>query len=113
MAEEIINTILDVLLNKYKDCNYKLNKKPNIMENYSDLEWLDIETEKPTEEEIEEEIKRLDSEWNTLQYQRIRARQFPEIKDQLDMQYWDQVNGTTTWKDALAKVKADNPKGDE
>jgi hypothetical protein len=27
------------------------------------------------------------------------------------MQYWDNVNGTTTWKDAIAKVKADNPKG--
>jgi len=26
------------------------------------------------------------------------------------MQYHDEVNGTTTWKDAIAKVKADNPK---
>jgi len=26
------------------------------------------------------------------------------------MQYWDNVNGTTTWEDAIAKVKADNPK---
>jgi len=26
------------------------------------------------------------------------------------MQYWDSVNGTTTWKDAVAKVKSDNPK---
>jgi hypothetical protein len=32
------------------------------------------------------------------------------IQDQLDMQYWDSVNGTTTWKDAVAKVKLDNPK---
>ena len=42
------------------------------------------------------------------QYQ--RDRQYPSIGDQLDMQYWDQVNGTSTWKDAIAKVKADNPK---
>jgi len=28
------------------------------------------------------------------------------------MQYWDSVNDTTTWADAIAKVKADNPKGD-
>jgi hypothetical protein len=33
------------------------------------------------------------------------------IGEQLDMQYWDSVNGTTTWKDAVAKVKSDNPKG--
>jgi hypothetical protein len=26
------------------------------------------------------------------------------------MQYWDNVNGTTNWEDAIAKVKADNPK---
>ena len=28
----------------------------------------------------------------------------------LDMQYWDKVNGTTNWQDAIAKVKADTPK---
>jgi len=26
------------------------------------------------------------------------------------MQYWDKVNGTTNWEDAIAKVKSDNPK---
>jgi len=39
-----------------------------------------------------------------------RASQYPELKEQLDMQYKDLLNGTTTWKDAVAKVKADNPK---
>ena len=32
------------------------------------------------------------------------------MSQQLDMQYWDSVNGTTTWKDHVAKVKADYPK---
>ncbi len=39
-----------------------------------------------------------------------RDRVYPSIQEQLDMQYWDSVNGTTTWKDAVAKVKSDNPK---
>ena len=39
-----------------------------------------------------------------------RASQYPELKEQLDMQYKDLLNGTTTWKDAIAKVKTDNPK---
>jgi len=39
-----------------------------------------------------------------------RASQYPELKEQLDMQYKDLLNGTTTWKDAVAKVKSDNPK---
>ena len=48
------------------------------------------------------------AEYDANQYQ--RDRQYPSIGDQLDMQYHDQIDGTTTWKDAIAKVKADNPK---
>ena len=32
------------------------------------------------------------------------------IADQLDMMYWDQVNGTTTFRDHIAAVKAAHPK---
>ena len=39
-----------------------------------------------------------------------RVAAYPSIGDQLDMQYWDAVDGTTTWEDAIAKVKEDNPK---
>tara|TARA_Y100000004_G_C8875066_1_gene395008 strand:+ start:683 stop:931 length:249 start_codon:yes stop_codon:yes gene_type:complete len=44
------------------------------------------------------------------QYKFSREGAYPSIQEQLDMQYWDQVNGTTTWKDAIAKVKSDYPK---
>ena len=43
-------------------------------------------------------------------YSANRVSQYPSIQEQLDMQYWDSVNGTSTWKDAIAKVKSDNPK---
>ena len=42
--------------------------------------------------------------------QLARAASYPSLEEQMDMQYWDSVNGTTTWKDAIAKVKSDNPK---
>ena len=42
--------------------------------------------------------------------QLTRAAAYPSLQEQADMQYWDAVNGTTTWKDAIAKVKSDNPK---
>ena len=42
--------------------------------------------------------------------QLARAAAYPSLQEQQDMQYWDAVNGTTTWKDAIAKVKSDNPK---
>ena len=52
------------------------------------------------------------SKWEEQQYGYISARQeaYASIPDQLDQLYWDKVNGTTTWKDAIAKVKSDNPK---
>jgi hypothetical protein len=44
--------------------------------------------------------------------QQTRKISYPSINEQLDMLYWDSVNGTTTWKDAIAQVKADNPKSE-
>ena len=61
-------------------------------------------------EPTEEPYKTIHAEFAKNEYARNRADAYPSIGDQLDMQYWDQVNGTTTWKDAVAKVKADNPK---
>ena len=43
-------------------------------------------------------------------YSANRVSQYPSIEEQLDMQYWDSVNGTTKWKDTIAKIKSDNPK---
>lgn len=43
-------------------------------------------------------------------YAELRAEEYPPIQDQLDMQYWDKVNGTTTWSDKIAEVKLKYPK---
>lgn len=43
-------------------------------------------------------------------YKEARQLAYGSIAEQLDMQYWDAVNGTTTWKDHIAQVKSDNPK---
>ena len=52
------------------------------------------------------------SKWDTQQFGYVQARQeaYGSIGDQLDMQYKDLLNGTTTWKDHIATVKSDNPK---
>ena len=52
------------------------------------------------------------SKWQEQEFGYIQARQeaYGSVADQLDMQYWDSVNGTTTWKDHIAQVKSDNPK---
>ena len=43
-------------------------------------------------------------------YKTARQEAYASIQDQLDMQYWDSVNDTTTWAEHIAQVKADNPK---
>ena len=52
------------------------------------------------------------SKWNDQQFGYIEARReaYVSIGDQLDMQYKDLVDGTTTWKDHIAQVKSDHPK---
>jgi len=60
--------------------------------------------------EIDTARATLDAEAAAVKYKKDRAEAYPSIGDQLDMQYWDKKNGTTTWVDAIAKVKADNPK---
>ena len=44
-------------------------------------------------------------------YVDTRKRAYGNIGDQLDMQYHDAVDGTTTWKDHVAAVKAAHSKG--
>ena len=73
------------------------------------IEWLDDTTPIPVAD-IEAKMVEVQAEYDANQYQRDRATAYPTIQDQLDMQYWDNVNGTTNWEDAIAKVKADNPK---
>ena len=41
--------------------------------------------------------------------QETRKKLYPSIQEQLDMQYWDNVNGTTIWKDKIAEIKTANP----
>lgn len=43
-------------------------------------------------------------------YKRAREQAYLPIPEQLDLLYWDGVNGTTNWADHIAEVKANNPK---
>ena len=54
--------------------------------------------------------KAIDDAAAAIKYKSDRAAAFASVGDQLDMQYWDKKNGTSTWVDHVAKVKADNPK---
>jgi hypothetical protein len=46
----------------------------------------------------------------SAEYAQYRRDAYPSIGDQLDMQYHDLVDSTTTWADTIAAVKSKYPK---
>ena len=74
------------------------------------ITWLNGTTPIP-KADIEAKIVELQAEHDANQYQRDRAKEYPSIQEQLDMQYWDSVNGTTIWQDKINEVKTKYPKG--
>ena len=93
---------MDIVLSLYDDC-VSCNEK---LDAY-DIDHNKIEIDLDL---VETEFVKRQTEYDSKQYQRDRITRYPSIQEQLDMQYWDSVNGTTTWKDTIAKVKSDNPK---
>ena len=43
-------------------------------------------------------------------YATLRQQEYPSREEQLDMMYWDNVNGTTTWEDTIQVIKDKYPK---
>jgi hypothetical protein len=43
-------------------------------------------------------------------YVELRQQAYPSLQDQQDMQYWDQINGTTIWQDTITAIKEQYPK---
>ena len=78
-------------------------------EDYDQITWYDG-TAVISKADIQAKQAELKADYDSKEYQRTRAKSYPRVEEQLDMQYWDSVNDTTTWKDAVAKVKSDNPK---
>ena len=72
--------------------------------------WKSTDIPQPSQEEIDAEVVRLQAEYDAQAYARNRATAYASTGDQLDMQYWDSVNDTTTWKDHIASVKDQFPK---
>lgn len=74
---------------------------------YSGLEWLDQNQTKPTEEELQVELTRLREEYDTKEYQRNRAKEYPSFADQFDLLYH---GGYDVWKQTIDAIKDKYPK---
>ena len=64
----------------------------------------------PTVEQLNAVDSAADLEERQNAVRATRRNAYGDLGSQLDMQYHDNVDGTTTWKDHVAKVKTDNPK---
>lgn len=63
----------------------------------------------PTSEQLNAVDSAADLEERQNAVRATRRSAYGDIGNQLDMQYHDSVDGTSTWKDHVAKVKTDNP----
>ena len=72
-------------------------------------EWNISGVAQPTDEQLNALDSAADLSERQAAARSARRTAYGDLGDQLDMQYHDNVDGTTTWKDHVAKVKADNP----
>ena len=71
--------------------------------------WNESGVAQPTDEQLNAVDSAADLEERQNAVRATRRSAYGDLGDQLDMQYHDSVDGTSTWKDHVAKVKTDNP----
>jgi hypothetical protein len=82
---------------------------------YDNLQWLEPPVweggqKKPTREEVETEVVRLQQEWENTEYQRLRAKEYPDFKEYLDGIVKGDTEQMQAYIDACLAVKAKYPK---
>ena len=84
-------------------------------DDYEGLKWLEKPVweggqKKPTKEEVEAEVARLQKEWEDTEYQRLRAKEYPDVKEYLDGLVKGDTEQMQAYIDACLAVKAKYPK---
>ena len=72
-------------------------------------EWNVSGVAQPTSEQLDAVDSAADLEERQNAVRATRRNAYGDLGSQLDMQYHDSVDGTTTWKDHVAAVKTANP----
>ena len=75
------------------------------------IEWRESVTPvaQPSEAAIQAKIDQYNADWVTYEYFRNRITEYQRL-NQDDMRSDDEINGTTTWIDAIKAIKAKWPK---
>jgi hypothetical protein len=72
-------------------------------------EWNISSVAQPTAEQLNAVDSAADLSERQAAVRATRKTAYGDLGSQLDMQYHDSVDGTTTWKDHVAAVKTANP----
>jgi hypothetical protein len=72
-------------------------------------EWNVSGVAQPTDEQLNAVDSAADLSERQAAVRATRRNAYGDLGSQLDMQYHDSVDGTTTWKDHVAGVKTANP----
>ena len=72
-------------------------------------EWNVSGVAQPTDEQLNAVDSAADLEERQNAVRTTRKNAYGDLGSQLDMQYHDSIDGTTTWKDHVASVKTANP----
>lgn len=90
-----------------------MNKHEAIYKLYPNVKYIHGDTAyDENENEVTYDNTLVEAEVSKSTYQQQRKIAYASIQEQLDMQYWDKINGTTTWKDHIDSIKAQYPKGE-
>ena len=73
------------------------------------LTKTDVELKTLANQKYADILYRRDNPWPPT-YRELRQKEYPSIQEQLDMMYWDSVNGTNKWRDLITSIKAKFPK---
>ena len=106
-----------LLLEKLKQNHYFISITGNIPDDVSSLtnKWFDKNVKNTGKKILDLSsfitlYNLVEEEYDKSKYKNERKNIYPSIEEQLDMIYWDMINGTTKWKDLISEIKNQYPK---
>lgn len=97
-----MKNLSDALISLYSGVEWQI-----IGNTYDGITWKSTTVSKPTEQELQAEVARLQAEYDAKQYQRDRAKEYPSFADQFDTLYH---GGYDAWKEQIDAIKLKYPK---
>jgi hypothetical protein len=93
-----IDAIANLAHDKYKWCNED-----------GGVAWKDDAVDVPTDSEIQAEVIRLQTVYDSQEYARLRKAEYDKL-NQDELRFDDLENGTTVWQDTINEIKGRYPK---